>query len=77
MSILMLMVPIALLLSGSFLAAFVWATQAGQFDDTQTPAHRMLLDEKDTAERDIAERDLEKNENQQVKEKEHHESNKA
>jgi cbb3-type cytochrome oxidase maturation protein len=31
--------------AGGFLAAFVWAVQAGQFDDTVTPAVRVLLDD--------------------------------
>jgi len=25
--------------------AFIWATRDGQFDDTETPAHRMLFEE--------------------------------
>ncbi len=45
MSILMMMIPIALLLGGSFVAAFIWATESGQFDDTSTPAHRILIEE--------------------------------
>lgn len=42
MSILAMMIPVAILLGGSFLAAFIWATSTGQFDDTITPAHRIL-----------------------------------
>jgi cbb3-type cytochrome oxidase maturation protein len=45
MMILVMMIPIAILLGASFLAAFVWATNSGQFDDTVTPAHRILIDE--------------------------------
>jgi cbb3-type cytochrome oxidase maturation protein len=30
-----------------FLCAFVWAVRSGQFDDTCTPAVRVLLDEAD------------------------------
>jgi cbb3-type cytochrome oxidase maturation protein len=45
MSILSLMIPIAILLGGSFLAAFIWATTTGQFDDTITPAHRILAND--------------------------------
>jgi cbb3-type cytochrome oxidase maturation protein len=29
-----------------FLGAFIWATKDGQFDDDQTPAIRMLHDNK-------------------------------
>jgi cbb3-type cytochrome oxidase maturation protein len=31
--------------AGGFLAAFAWAVLTGQFDDTHTPAVRVLLDE--------------------------------
>jgi cbb3-type cytochrome oxidase maturation protein len=46
MTILFLMIPIAILLGVSFLAAFIWATSNGQFDDSETPAYRILIDEK-------------------------------
>jgi cbb3-type cytochrome oxidase maturation protein len=46
MNILLLTVPLAILLSASFLGAFLWAARKGQFDDTTTPAFRMLNDEK-------------------------------
>jgi cbb3-type cytochrome oxidase maturation protein len=45
MSILLLTIPLAILLSGSFLASFFWAAQQGQFDDTTTPALRILNDD--------------------------------
>lgn len=45
MNILAIMIPIAILLGGSFLAAFIWSTMNGQFDDTATPAHRILIDD--------------------------------
>jgi cbb3-type cytochrome oxidase maturation protein len=45
MNILILTIPIALLLGGSFLASFLWAVKQGQFDDTQTPAVRILIDD--------------------------------
>lgn len=45
MNILIIMIPIAFILGGSFLIAFIWATQNGQFDDTGTPAHRILIEE--------------------------------
>ena len=28
-----------------FLAAFIWATKKGQYDDLTTPSERMLLDD--------------------------------
>lgn len=45
MNIMILMIPMALLLGVGFVVAFFWATSAGQFDDLDTPAHRILKDE--------------------------------
>lgn len=45
MNIVYLLLPMALMLGGGFVAAFVWATNRGQYDDLETPAHRMLLDD--------------------------------
>jgi cbb3-type cytochrome oxidase maturation protein len=42
MSIIILLVIAALLFAGGFLVAFFWATDDGQFDDTSTPAIRIL-----------------------------------
>lgn len=39
------LVPLALLLAGAGVAAFRWAVRDGQFDDTETPALRMLMDD--------------------------------
>jgi cbb3-type cytochrome oxidase maturation protein len=43
-SVLALLVLAGLLLAGGFLAGFVWAARTGQFDDTTTPAVRVLMD---------------------------------
>lgn len=45
MNILTIMIPMALLLGIGFVAAFFWATSKGQFDDVETPAHRILNDD--------------------------------
>lgn len=45
MNILAIMIPMALLLGIGFVAAFFWATSKGQFDDVETPAHRILNDD--------------------------------
>ena len=47
MSVLYLVVPLALLVVGVAVAAFVWAAGRGQFDDMDTPAIRMLRDDGD------------------------------
>ncbi len=45
MSILGLLIPLALLLGGGALAAYVIAARRGQFEDLETPAYRALLDD--------------------------------
>jgi cbb3-type cytochrome oxidase maturation protein len=45
MSIIYLLLPMALLLGFGFLAAFIRSSLSGQYDDLDTPAHRMLLDD--------------------------------
>ncbi|HWU44094.1 MAG TPA: cbb3-type cytochrome oxidase assembly protein CcoS [Bdellovibrio sp.] len=51
MNIIMLMIPMALLLGVGFVSAFLWATMKGQFDDLETPAHRILEEENTETER--------------------------
>jgi cbb3-type cytochrome oxidase maturation protein len=48
MSVLYLVVPLALLVVGVAVWAFIWAAGRGQFDDLDTPALRMLRDDGDT-----------------------------
>ena len=45
MSVIVLLIAVGGLVAGGFLVAFTWAVQSGQFDDTTTPALRMLLDD--------------------------------
>jgi len=45
MSVVVLLIAAGGAVAAGFLAAFAWAVQSGQFDDTCTPAVRMLLDE--------------------------------
>ena len=45
MSVLYIVVPLAILLSGSAVAAFLWAVRGGQFDDVRTPGMRALHDD--------------------------------
>ena len=44
MSILFVLIPLGLVLLAMAIAAFVWAVNSGQFDDLETPAVRILLD---------------------------------
>jgi cbb3-type cytochrome oxidase maturation protein len=48
MNILYLLIPLGLVMVGIMVAAFFWAAKSGQFDDLQTPAVQILLDD-DTA----------------------------
>lgn len=45
MNVLVFLVPVALLLGGCGLAAFIWALRSGQFDDPDGAAERILLDD--------------------------------
>lgn len=45
MSVVYLVLPIALLLLGGAIGAYVWAARRGQFDDLTTPAIRALHDD--------------------------------
>ncbi len=45
MSVIFFLIAAGAVVAGSFLAAFIWAVRTGQFDDTTSPAVRVLLDE--------------------------------
>lgn len=45
MELILVLLPFALLFAGAALALFVWAARAGQFDDLETPAVRILFDD--------------------------------
>ena len=45
MNILLVLIPISLLLLGIAIAAFVWAVKRGQYDDLDTPALDILIDD--------------------------------
>lgn len=47
MSALLFLIPIALLLGGLGLAAFLWSMKSGQFDDLDGAAERILIDDDD------------------------------
>jgi cbb3-type cytochrome oxidase maturation protein len=49
MSVLYIVLPIALVLVGVAVAAFVWAARRGQFDDMETPAIRALHEDPNPA----------------------------
>jgi cbb3-type cytochrome oxidase maturation protein len=45
MNILYFLIPLALLILAAAVWAFFWAVGSGQFDDLDTPAMRILLDD--------------------------------
>jgi len=45
MEVMMILLPIALIMGGIFIFAFVWSAKKGQYDDLETPRFRMLLDD--------------------------------
>jgi cbb3-type cytochrome oxidase maturation protein len=46
-TILFALIPLAMALLALAVWAFFWAVRAGQFDDLETPALRILLDEQE------------------------------
>jgi cbb3-type cytochrome oxidase maturation protein len=44
MSVIFMLIVAGGAVAGGFLGAFVWAVRSGQFDDTCTPAIRVLFD---------------------------------
>ena len=45
MSVLYVLVPVALVLVGAAIGAFIWAARQGQFDDLATPSIRAVVDD--------------------------------
>ena len=45
MSMLIYLIPVALLLGGLGLEAFLWSLRSGQYEDLEGAAHRILQDD--------------------------------
>jgi cbb3-type cytochrome oxidase maturation protein len=45
--ILYLLVPLAVVLAGIAIAAFILSVKSGQYDDLEGPGHRILMDDDD------------------------------
>lgn len=52
MNILSILLTLALIFVLVFIGFYLWAVRGGQFDDLESPAHRILLDEKSTQDKD-------------------------
>lgn len=45
MSVIFVLVPLAMVMAGVAVGAFLWSVRNGQLDDLDTPQHRMLFDD--------------------------------
>jgi len=45
MSVIYVVLPLALVIVGAAVGAFIWSARTGQFDDLETPAVRMIHDD--------------------------------
>lgn len=45
MNVVYVLAPLALLLSGGFVAAFIWATRSGQWDDLDLTPKKIMQDD--------------------------------
>lgn len=45
MNVLYFLIPLALFIGALFTTLFIWATKNGQYDDLETPAVRILIDD--------------------------------
>jgi cbb3-type cytochrome oxidase maturation protein len=47
MSILLILIPLALVIGLCWLAFFIWTVKSGQYDDMEGAAHRILMEDDD------------------------------
>jgi cbb3-type cytochrome oxidase maturation protein len=52
MDIVWILVPAALVMGFVFLVFFIWAAKSGQFEDLETPAVRILFEDKTSEEKE-------------------------
>lgn len=45
MSVIVILIIIGIVVAGGFLGGFIWAVKSGQYDDTYSPAVRMLFED--------------------------------
>ena len=55
MDIIYVLVPLSLILLAIAIAIFFWAVKDGQFDDMDSPAHKILFDDDDPVNPDAPE----------------------
>ncbi|MBL4560498.1 MAG: cbb3-type cytochrome oxidase assembly protein CcoS [Bacteroidales bacterium] len=47
MSVLFVLIGVSMLVAGGFLIGFLWAVKKGQYDDSYSPAVRILFDDQE------------------------------
>ncbi len=47
MIVIFILIPLSIILATGFLLGFIWAVRSGQYEDTCTPAMRVLANEAD------------------------------
>jgi cbb3-type cytochrome oxidase maturation protein len=47
MDIIYILIPLSILIVGIAIGVFFWAIKSGQFDDMDSPPHRILFDDDD------------------------------
>jgi len=57
MSVIIFLIILGILVAGGFLAGFIWAVKSGQYDDTESPAMRMLFDDAKPVKKELDESD--------------------
>jgi cbb3-type cytochrome oxidase maturation protein len=60
MIVIFILIPLSIVIAVCFLTAFIWAVRSGQYEDTATPAMRLLADEKTRAPKTNPTRNLDK-----------------
>jgi len=67
MSVIVILIIIGIIVAGGFLASFIWAVKSGQYDDTYSPAVRMLFDDSKPTENDPINIDSDENSKSKTK----------
>lgn len=50
MEVIWIMIPVSLLIAFAFLAVFILASKKGQFEDLESPPHKILIDDSEIKE---------------------------
>ena len=50
MEVIFILLPATLAIAGLFVGLFIFSVNAGQFEELESPAHRMLFEERESSE---------------------------